>query len=1266
MFLAKYGSHYVSGVDMGCSVTWTHTVPRQDISQIQATVQGMSRMERCTSTLDAKQSERADLDFDISEEQFESDAEMGQSINDALGPSKVDRGTIKKNKKHKKHTKRNEEDSDGITVEDVDEEEEEEENNRRRRRRLLHSKRKHKHHHKEEEEEDQDDGKNDDYLKCSQTRDKTLIDLGVVNPSLKFVGGDLTLAPKSIESIKDARLEPYLASCMDQPAPIGRKLDLAGKSLLMRPLFMETCSVEHTLYTYTKSMCTKIVEKMTLEEKKERNDCFGTSGVVNCIEQCSNTFMNYYQECKSVGITMTAQNKNKAISDLREYQQEQNDDNNPNVDIGVTEPFEYTNTLEICSTPDCALCLTKDGEPTEDQTEKPCENAGNKWIGLAAWGNSEKKERKAAKKKDKRRKKAYDDKLKFSFLSVEANPKIDNLKWKIVDGIQQCREWDQFKPWDIKDENKWKKDNDITGNDWKDDHMWTLAGKKFITTGKLKQKIEKEEEQKNMILQSLFWGIPGYNAKGENGDRNKIYDVLDEMAALVYQQKGNVPSIPSTKKELSKYVGGRKLLRRVSTLQNVGRLVDMLGVKLADLRGDSLMYLQNGETRLKHMQEALKKQTKLLEQVVGSSSRQESIIENVRNYFSTSTATNAVEALAELYPITMTALSDARLLFAQHCKTEREVKDLQVRLFTKIENQGLRNGFRSKNAKKKSTNSKEKPYGLFQFQGPTGTKSAFDGDTRLWELQCVRQHEAKVQRANQGYIDKIYLSDSGSKRARGLHIMEHRRTMVCPLCVSLVTNELDDERETKLSMRGLESGTMSSVFAFCQGQSDPYYKITCHHIATGLQDIISNQLELSTGGGSAVEDADTLLLRTHSASLRFILDRLLSPDGRFSSLGGGDASLWKEAEGMDGGGNQSPKLLIAADVCAKFMACDSYAPSGLSGGSGSAAEVGDAAGAASQDDASSGGSGSGGGGTTELMLDEGVKLLEKWDSQNDNTEQLEEVTSSIIKLAESSHDRMVCDDFARVQQEYSSLKRSGDQNGNTKLCFACVKMATLAVRDALNFDKENEQEETVNSIFQDTEESICEPKLWTETKDLLKEAMDQCKGGGGSSGSSSTSSFLELYQTTYNLNMKSIEKGPASHAANYIQKLNLPLVCPTFASYYDTNNKGSKRITSKDIATYIAQLSCAKEKTSDMPEKTYSSSVCSKYVTHLRTNMINRLQQLAILNAYPSDVGSLSGETFLKLLSTGKHDGDMEVYDFANDVCVRPGMGKYKSDAGAM
>jgi|TARA_B110000211_G_C13767886_1_gene416183 hypothetical protein len=49
---------------------------------------------------------------------------------------------------------------------------------------------------------------------------------------LKFVGGDLTLAPKSIESIKDAKLEPYLASCMDSPGVTGRNLKDAASSLL--------------------------------------------------------------------------------------------------------------------------------------------------------------------------------------------------------------------------------------------------------------------------------------------------------------------------------------------------------------------------------------------------------------------------------------------------------------------------------------------------------------------------------------------------------------------------------------------------------------------------------------------------------------------------------------------------------------------------------------------------------------------------------------------------------------------------------------------------------------------------------------------------------------------------------------------------------------------------------------------------------------------------------------------------------------------------
>lgn len=47
MFLRKYGSHFVSGVDMGCSVTWTHTVQRSEASDILATINSMGRMEKC-------------------------------------------------------------------------------------------------------------------------------------------------------------------------------------------------------------------------------------------------------------------------------------------------------------------------------------------------------------------------------------------------------------------------------------------------------------------------------------------------------------------------------------------------------------------------------------------------------------------------------------------------------------------------------------------------------------------------------------------------------------------------------------------------------------------------------------------------------------------------------------------------------------------------------------------------------------------------------------------------------------------------------------------------------------------------------------------------------------------------------------------------------------------------------------------------------------------------------------------------------------------
>ena len=134
-------------------------------------------------------------------------------------------------------------------------------------------------------------------------------------------------------------------------------------------------------------------------------------------------------------------------------------------------------------------------------------------------------------------------------------------------------------------------------------------------------------------------------------------------------------------KELASYIGGRKFLRKVSTFNNVARLVDMLGIKASELKTMSLTDVDMGEQRLKHMQEALSKQTTLLEEVAGGdSSRQEVLIENVRNYFATSTNSDAVETLSELYPFTMTALSSARMYFASHCATEREVKNLQLKL----------------------------------------------------------------------------------------------------------------------------------------------------------------------------------------------------------------------------------------------------------------------------------------------------------------------------------------------------------------------------------------------------------------------------------------------------------------------------------------------------------------------------------------------------------------------------------------------------------
>jgi len=233
MFLAKFGSHYVSGVDMGCSVTWTHTASRSDISQIQATVQRMSRMERCTSSKRDTQSERADDEYEYDEEMKERDAKMGQAVEDALGPSRAQENSesasstsLKSKQKSKKNDDDDDDDDDEEEMEDEEDEDgEDRRRRRRRRRRLLHTTKRSKNHHhrKHHHKRHNDDDEKVDDLKCEDTASKTLIDLGVVNPSLKYAGGDLTLAPKSIESIRDARLEPYLASCMDSPAPIAHQ-----------------------------------------------------------------------------------------------------------------------------------------------------------------------------------------------------------------------------------------------------------------------------------------------------------------------------------------------------------------------------------------------------------------------------------------------------------------------------------------------------------------------------------------------------------------------------------------------------------------------------------------------------------------------------------------------------------------------------------------------------------------------------------------------------------------------------------------------------------------------------------------------------------------------------------------------------------------------------------------------------------------------------------------------------------------------------------
>ena len=93
---------------MGCSVTWTHTVERKASNKVLATLQSMSRMERCTSETSSSVSEESitseNVERNMEEEQREMDASMGQAVEDALGPTRVQRTTGEKKKDSPKNS----------------------------------------------------------------------------------------------------------------------------------------------------------------------------------------------------------------------------------------------------------------------------------------------------------------------------------------------------------------------------------------------------------------------------------------------------------------------------------------------------------------------------------------------------------------------------------------------------------------------------------------------------------------------------------------------------------------------------------------------------------------------------------------------------------------------------------------------------------------------------------------------------------------------------------------------------------------------------------------------------------------------------------------------------------------------------------------------------------------------------------------------------------------------------------------------------------
>lgn len=164
MYIATQGTHYVSGVDMGCRVTWTHTVQRTDLKNVLRTVRKMSRLQRCSGLEDYAFSAKAGSRKERRKQQ-ERDAEIGQKLEDALGPPRKNTDEDADASANKEYTKAAQEGSSGDTPSSP---------------------------HQSDGPEQVPTSKD----LCSDINGKTLIDLGVVNPTLRFVGGDLSLAPR--------------------------------------------------------------------------------------------------------------------------------------------------------------------------------------------------------------------------------------------------------------------------------------------------------------------------------------------------------------------------------------------------------------------------------------------------------------------------------------------------------------------------------------------------------------------------------------------------------------------------------------------------------------------------------------------------------------------------------------------------------------------------------------------------------------------------------------------------------------------------------------------------------------------------------------------------------------------------------------------------------------------------------------------------------------------------------------------------------------